>query len=70
MIGDHRQLCRAFGGLAVACVILGFAAVACSNIHPEPDVEEGGLLESPTHEADAARREADRSRGGGGGGSY
>jgi hypothetical protein len=69
MNGDLRGL-RVLG-LVVASVIAGFAAVGCSEIHPEPNIEEGGLLESPTHEADAARREAERSRGGdGGGGGY
>ena len=74
MNGDDRGLHRAFGGLVVACVIVGFAAVGCSEIHPEPDVEEGGLLELPTHEADSLRRTEERqeqNRGnGGGGGSY
>ena len=63
---------RAFRGLVLAS-ILGFAAVGCADIHPEPNVEEGGVLESPTHEADALRRteeREDQNRGGGGGGSY
>jgi len=63
---------RAFQGLALAS-ILGFAVVGCADIHPESDVEEGGLLESPTHEADSLRRteeREDQNRGGGGGGSY
>jgi hypothetical protein len=67
MNGDDRGWHRAFGGLVLACVVAGFAAVGCSEIHPEANVEEGGLLESPTHEADAARREAERNRNGGGG---
>jgi hypothetical protein len=36
---------------------------ACSDIRPAPDVEEGGVLESPTHEQHALRegeREAER----------
>jgi hypothetical protein len=54
-------------------VLLGFAAVGCAESQPGPNVEEGGLLESPTHEADALRRaeerqEQNRSRNGGGGG--
>jgi hypothetical protein len=53
-------------------VLAGFAAAACSEIRPEPNAE-GGLLESPTHEADALRRSEERQeqdRGGGGGGGY
>jgi hypothetical protein len=62
----------AFGLLAVIALI-GFAAVGCAESHPGANVEEGGLLESPTHEADALRRaeerqEQNRSRNGGGGG--
>lgn len=40
--------------------LLGLAAVGCSEIHPEPNVEEGGLLESPTHEADSLRQFEER----------
>jgi hypothetical protein len=60
-------------GLLAVMVLLGFAAVGCAESQPGPSVEEGGLLESPTHEADALRRaeerqEQNRSRNGGGGG--
>jgi hypothetical protein len=65
MDSDSQTLKRA-GALVVMSALACFATAGCSEIHPEPNVEEGGLLESPTHEADAARREADRSRGGGG----
>jgi hypothetical protein len=65
---------RSKRGLLSLIVLVGVAAVGCSEIHPAPEVEEGGLLESPTHEADALRRMEERqqrqNRGGGGGGSY
>ena len=68
---ERRQ--RVFRGLALAGIV-GFAAVGCADIRPESDVEEGGLLESPTHEADSLRRTEERQQqnrgGGGGGGSY
>jgi hypothetical protein len=47
--------------LAMAALALGLGA--CSDVRTEPDVEEGGLLESPTHEQDSLRevdREAER----------
>ena len=60
--------------LLAAVALVGFAAVGCSEVHPGPNVEEGGLLESPTHEADSLRRAEERQEqnrgGGGGGGSY
>ena len=67
---DDRRLHRGFGGLVVTCVIVGFAALGCSEIHPEPNVEEGGLLESPTHEADSLRRTERQEQNRGGGSSY
>jgi hypothetical protein len=58
----------------LAAVVLVGSAVGCSEVRPEPNVEEGGLLESPTHEADSLRRAEERQEqnrgGGGGGGSY
>jgi hypothetical protein len=51
-----------------------FVAASCGEMHPEPSTDEGGLLESPTHEADSLRRTEERQDqnrgGGGGGGSY
>ena len=50
---------RGIAGSKLACLFAGLIIVAvasCSEIRPEPDVEEGGLLESPTHEQDALRR--------------
>ena len=65
---------RAATRLLAVLVLAGFAAAACSEIRPEPNAEEGGVLESPTHEADALRRSEERQEqnrgGGGGGGGY
>jgi hypothetical protein len=65
---------RAASCLLVALALIGFAAVACTEIRPEPNVEQGGVLESSTHEADSLRRAEERQEqnrgGGGGGGSY
>jgi hypothetical protein len=61
---------RAASRLFAVVVLTGFAAAACSEVGTESDAE-GGLLESPTHEADALRRSEERqdqNRGGGGGG--
>ena len=65
--------CKRVLGLLFTVALIGSAAASCSEIRPEPDVEQGGLLESPTHEADALRRADEReqqNRGGGGGGGY
>jgi hypothetical protein len=62
---------RARNSLLAVLVLAGFAAAACKEIRPEPNAKEGGVLESPTHEADALRRSEesrDQNRGGGGGG--
>jgi hypothetical protein len=62
---------RARNSLLAVLVLAGFAAAACSEVRPEPNAEAGGVLESPTHEADALRRSEERqdqNRGGGGGG--
>jgi hypothetical protein len=65
---------RAGSCLLAALVLAGFAAAGCSEIRPEPNAQEGGVLESPTHEADALRRAEERQQqnrgGGGGGGGY
>ena len=60
-------------GLAALLTMVGLAAVGCS--HSEPNATQGGVLDSPTHEADSnrqmeERQEQDRRGGGGGGGGY
>jgi hypothetical protein len=65
---------RLFGGLLLMSAVTGFAAAGCSDITPEPNDTGGGVLESPTHEADQERQmeeqqqENQRMGGGGGGG--
>jgi hypothetical protein len=65
---------RAPSCLLFVIALIGVAAAGCSEIRPEPDVEQGGVLQSPTHEADALRRAEERQEqnrgGGGGGGGY
>ena len=46
---------RLFGGLLLASAVAGVAA-GCSDITPEPNDEGGGVLESPTDEADQMRQ--------------
>jgi hypothetical protein len=64
---------RLFGGLVLASAVAGFAA-SCSDITPEPNDEGGGVLESPTNEADQMRQQEEQQQegqqreGGGGGG--
>jgi hypothetical protein len=55
--------------------LVALAAIGCSETHPEPNATQGGVLDSPTHEADSnrqmeERQEQDRRGGGGGGGGY
>jgi hypothetical protein len=60
-------------GVLVASAVAGFAA-GCSDITPEPNNTGGGVLESPTNEADTMhqmeeqQQENQRMGGGGGGG--
>jgi hypothetical protein len=67
MTGSNRTASCLFAALA----FVGFAAAACSDIHPAPNAGQSGVLESPNHEAEALRRAEERqqqNRGGGGGG--
>ena len=70
-MSDHPGWQRGAGALLLLSVTACLGAAGCSEIDPEPNVGEGGLLESPTHEADALRREEERrqqqDRGGDGG---
>jgi hypothetical protein len=65
MYVDSQRLKRVSGGLLLVSAVAFFAAVACSEIQPEPNVEEGGALEAPTHEQDALREEEQRQEEGG-----
>ena len=61
-------------GLLLASALAGVAE-GCSDITPEPNDEGGGVLDSPTHEADQMRQQEEqqeenqRMGGGGGGGA-
>jgi hypothetical protein len=49
----------------LASVIACFAAAGCADIHPEPNDEGGGVLQSPTHEQDSLHEEEQRQEEGG-----
>jgi hypothetical protein len=55
MYSNSQSLKRLAGGLLLVSVVACFGTVGCSDIHPAPNVEEGGLLESQTHEQDTLR---------------
>jgi hypothetical protein len=63
---------KLFVGLLLASAAACFAA-GCSDITPEPNDTAGGVIDSPTHEADQMRQieeqqQENRQTGGGGGG--
>jgi hypothetical protein len=57
MFSDSPRFKGLFGGLFLVSVVASFAAAGCSDIRPEPNVEEGGLVESETHEQDTLRED-------------
>ena len=57
-VGSAR-LRRVCCGVLLAGAVVGFAA-GCSDITPEPNEEGGGVLDSPTHEADQEREQQNR----------
>jgi hypothetical protein len=59
MDGDSSRVRRMCCGVLLAGVVAGFAA-GCSDITPEPNEEGGGVLDSPTHEADQERQQQNR----------
>ena len=54
---------RLFGGLLLASAVACFAATGCSDITPEPNDEGGGVINSPTDEADQLREGEERQEG-------
>jgi hypothetical protein len=73
---------RLFGGLLLVNVVASLAAAGCSDITPEPNNTGGGVLESPTNEADTMHQmeqqqeeqqmqeqQMENRMGGGGGGA-
>jgi hypothetical protein len=65
MSGENGRSRRASGALLLASVIACFAAAGCADIHPEPNDEGGGVLQSPTHEQDSLHEEEQRQEEGG-----
>jgi hypothetical protein len=59
---------RLFGALLLVSAVACFAATGCSDITPEPNDEGGGMVGSPTDEADQLREGEERQEGGGEGG--
>ena len=60
---------RLFGGLLLVSAVACFAATGCSDITPEPNDEGGGVVGSPTDEADELREGEERQEGEGEGGA-
>jgi hypothetical protein len=60
---DDRASDRPLLHLLPVVVLVGLAAAGCSEIHPEPNIEGGGVLQSPTHEQDALHRAEEREAG-------
>jgi hypothetical protein len=59
---------RLFGALLLVSAFVSLVAAGCSDITPEPNDEGGGVLDSPTHEADQMRQQEEQQQQGGGGG--
>jgi hypothetical protein len=59
---------RLFGALLLVSAVACFAATGCSDITPEPNDEGGGIIGSPTDEADQLREGEERHEGGAEGG--
>ena len=57
-----------FGALLLVSAVACFAATGCSDITPEPNDEGGGVVGSPTDEADQLREGEEREGGEGEGG--
>ena len=55
-----------FGALLLVSAVACFAATGCSDITPEPNDEGGGVVGSPTDEADQLREGEEREEGEGG----
>ena len=53
MNGDNQRTKRILSGLLLLSVVACFGAAGCGDIHPEPNIEEGGMVDAPTHEADS-----------------
>lgn len=65
-MSEFAEILGPFRLLPMMAAVAGLAA--CSDIRPESDVREGGMLQSPTHQPDALHevereeeREGDRA---------
>jgi hypothetical protein len=56
MEGDSAKWRRVCCGVLLASAVACFAAAGCSDVRPEPNETGGGVLDSPTHEADQERQ--------------
>jgi hypothetical protein len=65
MCGDRDRSRRISGALLLVSALACFAAAGCADIHPAPDDEGGGMVESPTDEQDQLHEEEQRQEGGG-----
>lgn len=54
---DGQTTKHASGGVLLVGAAMCLVAAGCSDITPAPDEEGGGIIDSPTHEADALRDE-------------
>jgi hypothetical protein len=59
MCVDSAKIRLVCCGVLLAGAVAGFAA-GCSDITPEPNETGGGVLDSPTHEADQEREQQNR----------
>ena len=59
---DSKRAKRVFREMLLVSAVAGFFAVGCSDIHPAPDDEGGGVLESPTHEQDTLREDEEHEQ--------
>jgi hypothetical protein len=62
MDGDSSRVRRVCCGVLLAGVVAGFAVAGCSDITPEPNETGGGVLDSPTHEADQMHQQEERNQ--------
>jgi hypothetical protein len=53
---------RLFGGLLLVSAFVSLVAAGCSDITPEANNEGGGVLESPTNEADTMRQQEEQQQ--------
>jgi hypothetical protein len=60
MEGGSARWRRVCCGMLLAGAVTTFALAGCSDIHPEANDEGGGVLDSPTHEADQEREQQNR----------